>query len=78
MLFFVPMSFLADTHGFIPFHGAPNAPFKYPGAHEPTYWLPDPHPYADAEVWPRQTEVDVSMYPWLSPVCFTCCCAFAS
>ena len=31
-------------------------------------WLPDPHPYAAAEVWPPITEVDVSMYPWLSPV----------
>ena len=78
MLFMVPMSFLADVKSFDPFPEVSGAPFPYPGSYEPgrelnnqdpgNMWLPDPHPYAAAEVWPPPTEVDVSMYPWLTPV----------
>lgn len=81
MLLLVPMSFLADIKSFDPFPEVQGAPFAYPGSYEPgrelnnqapgNMWLPDPHPYAAAQVWPPITEVqvDVSMYPaWLSPV----------
>lgn len=78
MLFVVPASFLADVKSFDPFPEVSGAPFPYPGSYEPgrelnnqepgNMWLPDPHPYAAAQVWPPVTEVDVSMYPWLSPV----------
>ena len=74
----VPASFLADVDQFNPFPTVAGAPFPYPGNYEQgrelnnqapgNGWYPDPHPYAAAEVWPPITEVDVGMYPWLSPV----------
>lgn len=74
----VPARFLADVKSFDPFPPVTGAPFAYPGSYEQgkeinnqdpgNGWYPDPHPYAAAEVWPPITEVDVSMYPWLSPV----------